>query len=93
MPDIHKNIADEKYKNTAPFELFSVDKDKYSAYMQEEARMCDLFDSDVAEELGIVDNPKKDKMLAKAWEMGHSSGYGEVYNYCLDLVELIEEDK
>ena len=43
----------------------------------------------VKDNLGITDNPKADAMLYIAWQDGHSSGYYEVYNRALDLVELI----
>jgi hypothetical protein len=35
-----------------------------------------------------VPDDKKDKVWNKAWSDGHSSGYGEVYNYLVDLVDL-----
>jgi hypothetical protein len=49
------------------------------------------FKKDLFEKLGIEDNPKKDKLYDKAYEMGHSGGFTEIYNYAVDLVELIEE--
>ena len=33
---------------------------------------------------------KRDKVWYKAWEDGHSSGYGEVYTILISLVELFE---
>lgn len=41
------------------------------------------------------DNPEIVELLSinvysYAYELGHSSGYGEVYNYLLDLVDIFE---
>lgn len=47
------------------------------------------FFADVKTELRIEDNPKADKMLNVAWDIGHSAGYHDVYYEALDLVELI----
>lgn len=33
---------------------------------------------------------KQDKVWAYAWQQGHSSGYSEVYNYLIDLIDLFE---
>ena len=44
----------------------------------------------VKKDLGILDNPKADKLMSIAWEVGHSCGYNEVYIYACDLVELIQ---
>jgi hypothetical protein len=43
----------------------------------------------VKKDLGILDNPKADKLMDLAWERGHSYGYYEVYINAKDLVELI----
>ena len=43
----------------------------------------------VKKDLGILDNPKADKLMDLAWERGHSHGYYEVYINAQDLVELI----
>lgn len=47
------------------------------------------FKADLFEDLGIVGNPKADVLFRLAWELGHLSGYSEVYYYASDLVELI----
>jgi hypothetical protein len=44
----------------------------------------------VKRDLGILDNPKADKLMSIAWEDGHSAGYYEVYQKARDLVELIQ---
>jgi len=40
-------------------------------------------------DLGILDNPKADRLLSYAWREGHSSGYYSVYQIARDLVEFI----
>lgn len=60
-----------------------------SAYGAETSRLYDMFKADLFEDLGIADNPKREKLFSIAWEDGHSSGYNTVYNIASDLVELI----
>ena len=48
------------------------------------------FRGDLFIALGVSKNPKRELMYKLAWDYGHSSGYQEVYNYALDLVELIK---
>jgi len=47
--------------------------------------------NDLFENFNVMNNPKKDKAFALAWERGHSNGLEEVYNEFYDLVELIED--
>jgi hypothetical protein len=47
------------------------------------------FDYIIKKNLGILDNPKADKLMAYAWREGHPSGYYSVYQIAHDLVELI----
>ncbi len=47
------------------------------------------FEYIVKKDLGILDNPKADKLMSKAYEEGHSGGYYEVYICACNLVELI----
>jgi len=54
-----------------------------------QAELENQFREDLIEDLGIKDNPKAGLLFSKAWELGHSSGYHEVYNYACDLVDLI----
>ena len=48
------------------------------------------FQTDVFKELGIENNSKKNLLLSKAWDIGHASGYHEVYYYAAELVDLIK---
>lgn len=64
--------------------------DAIKPYLDERVALHIEFKKDLYEDLGIEDNPKKEKLFEKAWELGHSGGYSEVYNYACDLVDLIE---
>lgn len=62
-------------------------RDNYNAELK---KLKSEFKSDIEDEHGTSNNPKKDLLFEKAWSMGHSSGYNEVYHYYSDLVDLIE---
>ncbi len=77
------------------------DKEEYDAAVaavaelrkayQNEVRACeDQFKIDLEVEYGLVGHPKADLLFSKAWEMGHSSGFGEVLNYYDELSELVK---
>jgi len=59
------------------------------AWGREEGRITALFEDDLAEAFGVTVHPKRLKLFAKAWDMGHSSGLHEVEHYYSELVELI----
>lgn len=68
--------------------------DNFSKYEYNYETMTSNFDqfkNDLFEELSITDNPKRELLFQKAWELGHSSGYSEVYLYACDLVDLIRQ--
>jgi hypothetical protein len=69
------------------------DNDEYEKQMQafreEHARLEMEFKEDLFEEFDVVDNPKADKCFSLAWQYGHGAGFPEVYNYFIELVELI----
>ena len=71
-------------------ENYDVAKQALKDYNKEDNRLHALFQEDIAKEFGVVDNPKKDKVFAMAYERGNSSGYEEVFNIYSDLVELIK---
>lgn len=48
------------------------------------------FKHDLYEDSGVENNPKRDLLFSKAWELGHSSGFTEVVCYFNDLVDLIK---
>jgi hypothetical protein len=49
------------------------------------------FFDDAIRELDIERHPKGRRLMEIAWDLGHSSGYPEVFNYAQDLVELIKD--
>lgn len=55
----------------------------------EEALLKVEFKKDLLKELDVTSNPKADLLFEKAWSLGHSSGFEEVYSFACDLVELI----
>lgn len=73
----------------------AVDREAYraatQAYGAETARLTEQFKQDLFVELGIVGNPKADKLYSIAWAHGHSAGFSEVLSYAWDLVDLIKD--
>ncbi len=45
---------------------------------------------DLFEEFEVGKNTKAQKAFELAWSYGHTSGYSEVFNYFVDLVDLIK---
>lgn len=70
-----------------------VDEEAYKearrVYYAESNRLVESFKSDLEEEYGTQDNPKKDLLFSKAWDHGHSGGFSEVESVYGDLVDLI----
>ncbi len=60
------------------------------AHRADQARLNAKFEADLAELHGVTGNPKASLLFAKAWDLGHSSGYSEVASYYDDLVCLIK---
>ena len=90
----------EQYKGNVPFPERAltekiVDEEKLAKHQQdyrkEEHRLYNEFKSDLFEEFGVENNPKREKAFSLAWEYGRSSGYEEVYGYFDELVELIKD--
>lgn len=59
-------------------------------YSAETARRQELFKQALFDDLGIEDNPKREKLYSIAWDLGHDAGFSEVYSHAQDLVELIK---
>jgi hypothetical protein len=59
-------------------------------YNEEQTKLYNEFKQDLFEELGITDNPKREKLFEKAWEKGHSDGYNSVLSEAESLVDLIK---
>jgi len=69
--------------------MMSITYNEMKSMENEKGQIPDFSDI-VKKDLGIESNPKADKMLYIAWELGHSNGYYEVYLHAMDLVELIQ---
>ena len=76
------------YENTLPYSI--TDHVVRDAFNTEQHRIINQFYKDVKADLDITDNPKANMLMVKAWTSGHSSGYEEVYNHAVDLVDLIK---
>ncbi len=61
-------------------------------YESESKRLYDILDDIIREDSGLNGIPEqyRDKVYSYAYENGHSSGYIEIYNYLLDLVEIFK---
>ena len=64
-------------------------KNHVGKYRNEEQQKHDEFKEDIFKEFDVLNNPKKDPLFDKVWDIGHSNGYYEVYVTFEDLVELI----
>jgi len=78
-----------KYEHKLPYCTRSSDPNAWNAYREETVGLVQMFKQDLFIDLGIQDNPKREKLFEIAWNMGHSSGYSEVYNYAREIADLI----
>ena len=76
-----------KYKD--PVKKASYDR-RRKEYNEEQARLENLFKRALFYYTDVEDNPKAESAYSIAWEKGHSSGFSEVYNEFLDIVDLIK---
>lgn len=90
--DVYSKIQAGYYKNNLPYSTCKANKEMYNAYREEEARVDALFKYEALQEMGLLKHPKKDKIYAKAWADGHSSGYSEVLGCLRDLAELFDDE-
>ena|SRR6185312_330692 len=56
---------------------------------EDQAALDQQFEEDLAAEFGLTDHPKRGKVYALAYDMGHSSGLGDIYHHYSDLAELV----
>ena len=59
-------------------------------YEAEERRLMEQFQTDLYEEFGVTDNPKRELLYSKAWDEGHYAGLSEVYCVFRNMVDLIQ---
>jgi hypothetical protein len=57
---------------------------------EEEGRKREVHKNQLAEEHGVIGNPKLDKCYSLAWDHGHAYGLDEVASHFADFVELIK---
>lgn len=60
------------------------------AYREEQRRLRDEFEADIAAYYAMSDHPKKDLLFNKAWEDGHANGYQSVTICYAKLLELVK---
>lgn len=93
IKDALRNGVIDQANADAQLEKVRAENDEYKklmgAYHADETRLREKFKKDLFDYLGIEDNPKRDLLFDKAWEMGHSSGFSEVVTCADDLVDLI----
>lgn len=67
--------------------------DAYTAarrtYGEAAGKIVEEFRQDLFAELGIADNPRREKLYSLAYERGHAHGFEEVFSQAQSLVELI----
>lgn len=73
-------------------DIRKVNNDYRTKSSAEENTIWEEVKREVERECHVVGNKKAEKCWSKAWESGHSAGYGEVVNHFQDLCELILED-
>ncbi len=83
----------EEYPNAVIQEVLDEEgyKEHKKQYGEEIHKLHEEFVNDLFENFNVMNNPKKDKAFALAWEKGHANGLEEVYNEFYDLVELIKD--
>ena len=80
----YSNCVVEKIYDDQAYKEARKDFDKRMSEVEQE------FINWLYDDLGIQDNPKKEKLYSIAYERGHSGGFSEIYSEALDLVELIQ---
>lgn len=64
-------------------------RNSLSEYNKKLSMLKEEFKADLFKEFGVSNNPKRDLCFERAYDIGHSFGYSEVYNVFSDLVDLI----
>ena len=77
------------YNNKLPYPHFK-NKEAIKEYRAEIFSLENKFKEDLFAEYGVENNPKRELLYSKAWELGHSSGLNEVAIHFSDLVDLIQ---
>jgi hypothetical protein len=70
-----------------PHTLYIEAKKKYNEDLK---NLNKEFELALYKEYGVENNPKREKAYRMAQERGHSSGFSEIENIFVDLLELIK---
>ena len=77
-------------------EKYKIDLEEYKIkntfYGDESMKLYSLLEEKIKDDSGLNSIPEqyRDKVYSYAYQQGHGSGYGEVYNYLLGLVEIFD---
>lgn len=84
MKDVHypsmSEYKDKESWRQAKKEWRNVEHERYLEFKQ------DLF-----KEFGVEDDPAREIIFRKAWDVGHSSGYHEVYSEFDELMDFVKD--
>lgn len=87
----------EAREYTANLEQYETDLVEYEIKNDERSKISgelylvlEDYIKDMAGLYEVVPKANQSKVWAYAWQQGHSSGYGEIYGYLSELVELFE---
>lgn len=83
---INDKIYEDKYRPSD--KLYNEDKDKYRDL---EIKLLKKFKKDLFDIFPSISEEKKNKIFDFCWEEGHSSGFGQVFIYWWELMEIFED--
>lgn len=83
-------FADEVKVYEAELVEFNVHRNEWDVNFNHLNIALEDYIKDVAGLYSIVPEQYQQKIWSKAWEMGHSYGYSEVYYKLCDLIEIFE---
>lgn len=92
MTDFYEKIRTGTYENKLPYVSSKENPKASEAWFAEAARVADLFQADVLDEVGLKNHPRAHKAFSLAWQQGHANGHSEVFSHLLDIAELLLND-
>lgn len=87
-PEDYRKLADALEAYEKDMSDFRIAQAKYNT---ETSRLEEQFRKDALEDVGLTGHPKADKAYSFAWEHGHSSGLGEVYQWLDDIADILKD--
>jgi len=82
LPYPHKEPKDSLLMETYKISL--------ERFYEDQHRLEEEFWKDIEDFYGVSNNPKKNKLRAVSYQIGHSSGFSEIASYYSELVDLIK---